>query len=483
MSVGPNKKLFINIFLFSVTPRLDAILSLFVFPLITPFLTEEDFGVWGIVTSYFGIGLAVSTLGLEVNFTNAFFVYKERYRYAWRVLTSLSHYAGVIFSFLFGIILYRVLPDIEYKLLLVLIASTPLFFQNINSIAMRLFALREQAMPITTRKFFAAILSVGATYIIIAVFKLGFWGWAVAYLVNAVFFYFSFFHFLYVKEKIYPSIRVRMSRISENLKISIPIIPYTLALVLLNSSDRIVMERMDIPVGDIGIYSLSYRMANYMFTFVAGIIAALTPRLQLYYRSQRFEKFQHITWLAYLLVIYFTVIGSLMMREVFMVLVRNPSLHIAAPLASIAVFAASFHIWYYVISLPVFINERTRLLPWLILIPAGLSIILNIILIPIYGYQVALWVTFISYLFTPWMGLAFGTIRRLAREMMPNIVRYLVLVTLANSAALFICYKLILAEPGIRLLAGAIFTVLIAALAWNHYRREFPHPFKKTREQ
>ncbi|MBE0642018.1 MAG: hypothetical protein IH599_08285, partial [Bacteroidales bacterium] len=301
--------------------------------------------------------------------------------------------------------------------------------------------------------------------------------------VNAVFFYFSFFRFLYVKENIYPSIRIRMSRVAENLKISIPIIPYTLALVLLNSSDRIVMERMDIPVGDIGIYSLSYRMANYMFTFVAGIIAALTPRLQLYYRSQRFEKFQHITWLAYLLVIYFTVIGSLMMKEVFMVLVRNPSLHIAAPLASIAVFAASFHIWYYVISLPLFINERTRLLPWLILIPAGLSIILNIILIPIYGYQVALWVTFISYLFTPWMGLAFGTIRRLAREMMPNIVRYLVLVTLANSTALFICYKLILAEPGIRLLAGAIFTVLIAALAWYHYRREFPHPFKKTREQ
>ncbi|HRY97511.1 MAG TPA: hypothetical protein P5550_00500 [Bacteroidales bacterium] len=482
MATGSNRKVVLNIFLFSITPRLDAILSLFIFPLITPFLTEEDFGIWGIVSSYFGLGLAISTLGLEVNFTNAFFTHRSRFAFPWRVLSGLSHYAGILFSILFGIIIYQVLPPLEHKLLLVVIASAPIFFQNINAIAMRLFLLREQALPITYRKLFAAILSVAATYLIIAVFRLGFWGWAVAYLVNAAFFYFSFIPFLYVREGIWPRLRLRWARVKASLKVSVPIIPYTLALVLLSSSDRIIMERLNVPVGDIGIYSLSYRMANYMFTLVAGVTAALTPRLQQYYRSGRFDKFMRISWLAYLLVLMCTVSGSLMMEEVFQVLVRNEALHVAAPLASIAVFAASFHVWYFVISMPLFINEKTRLLPLLILIPAGVSILLNIFLIPAYGFQVALWVTFFSYMLTPWIGLAFPFIRKLAIQMMPHVLRDLSLVTLANTLLLLCCYQLTGASPWIRSGLAAGMIILLAFLAWKKGGQEFFSLLKRTKE-
>lgn len=464
MGTGSNRRIILNVFLFSITPRLDAILSLFIFPLITPFLTEEDFGIWGIITSYYAIGFAISTLGLEVNFTNAYFVYKRRFAFPWRFLAGLSHYSGLLFSLLFAVILYFVLPDVKHKVLLVALSSFPIFLQNINAIASRLYTFREMALPITYRKLIAAILSVGATYAVVVIFRLGFWGWVIAYLVNALFFYLSFFRFLYLSEKVYPLLKLKAARVKDTLRVSLPIIPYTLALVLLSSSDRIVMERLGVPVDDIGIYSLSYRMANYMFSLVAGVIAALTPRLQEYYRSGRYDKFGRIIWIAYLMILLITVVSSLMMKEVFVFLVRNPDLHQAAPLASVAIFAASFHIWYYVVSLPLFIREKTSVLPWLILIPAGVSILLNVILIPALGYQVALYVTFFSYMLTPWVGMFFPTVRRLGREMMPRILLTLSLITLINTSLLAFCLNSLETSLWFRL-AISLISILLAVLA------------------
>jgi O-antigen/teichoic acid export membrane protein len=427
------RKLIGNIILFSVMPRVNAILSLFIFPLITPFLTEQDFGIWGLISSYYAIGYAVSTLGLDVNLVNSFFVYKSRFRYPWRILSGIIHYSGFLFSILFAFLLYFILPDVEYKLLLVTLAAFPIFFQNASRISIQLLTLREKALPVTYRTAVAGIFSVGVTWLIVAVLKLGYWGWVVAYFSNSLLIYLLFIRHQYFKENVLPVLKLPIKRAKKYLSISLPLIPYTFALVALSSSDRIIMNILGIHIDDIGIYSLGYRMANYMFTIVAGFTVALNPRLQKLYRNGNFRKFSTVIWMSYTVILSITVVGSLWMQEIFYILVRNENLHIAAPIGSIAIFASTFHIWYFMVTLPLLIEEKTKLLPWTVIIPAVLNVVLNLITIPIWGYKSALYTTYFSYLIAPFTALFIPQIRLYIYEIMPSFRKNFIIVAFVNS--------------------------------------------------
>lgn len=463
------KKLIGNIILFSIMPRINSILSLLIFPLITPFLTEKDFGLWGLISSYYAIAFAISTLGLEVNFVNTYFVYKRHFRFPWRILSGIIHYSGIIFSLLFALLMYVVLPDLEHKIILVCLASLPIFFQNISKIPVQLLILRERALPISYRTAIAAFFSVGITWLLISVFKLGFWGWVVAYFVNALIIYLSFIRFLYFNEKILPSLKISLSRISRFLSVSIPLIPHALALVILSSSDRIIMDILQIEIDEIGFYSLGYRMANYMFTIVAGFIAALTPRLQLFYRKNQHKKFSSTIWMSYSAIMLITLLGSTWMQEIFYLLVRNPNLHAAAPLGSIAIFASSFHIWYFTVTMPLLIQEKTKLLPWTIVIPALINILFNFLAIPIWGYKAALYTTYFCYMITPFTGLMFPRIRKYITQMMPDFKKNIILVAVFNTFLLILSLFIIKTSYGIRIVISLAYLIIFGWLIVRQY--------------
>lgn len=40
---------------FGVMPKLASLVNLLLLPLITPFLTPFDYGIWGVITSYSGL--------------------------------------------------------------------------------------------------------------------------------------------------------------------------------------------------------------------------------------------------------------------------------------------------------------------------------------------------------------------------------------------------------------------------------------------
>lgn len=55
---------------FGVMPKLASLVNLLLLPLITPFLTPFDYGIWGVITSYSGLFITIAPLGLNLFLSN-----------------------------------------------------------------------------------------------------------------------------------------------------------------------------------------------------------------------------------------------------------------------------------------------------------------------------------------------------------------------------------------------------------------------------
>lgn len=435
------RKIVINVFLFTVTPRLFALVNLLLMPLISGYLTQKDFGVWGIVTSYVEIATVIAALGLEVNFTNSYFVFGEnRFHLAWRKLSGILHISNIVGSILLSILLYLVIPDIHYKFFFVIIVVLPVILNNISNIASKLYIFREEPIPVSIRKLAGGFFSSVIIYVCVVYFKLGFWGWALGATGNAIVIYLTYFKFFYIDETIIPDFSLPKKRTLKYLKISLPIIPHWIAFVLLSSSDRMVMQWYHIDLNKIGLYSLGYSMAGYMFLFINGFLTALGPRIQKNFRAGNYALLDKLIKSCHIVIISMIFLLGIWMKELFSLMIRNAELLPAYKLAVPAVFTTSFHIWYYLVSLPIFIREKTHLLPFVVFIPGVINIILNSVLIPVFGYKVALLTTLVCYMLTPLMGTLITPVRLLIIDIAPHFLRNVVLASILNILLLAISF-------------------------------------------
>ena len=68
------KKLLSHSFLYSVAPQLPKLLSLALMPILTKYLTDKDYGIYGVITAYIFFISVLKDLGFSVVFVNTFFV-------------------------------------------------------------------------------------------------------------------------------------------------------------------------------------------------------------------------------------------------------------------------------------------------------------------------------------------------------------------------------------------------------------------------
>ena len=63
-------RIFGHSLLYTLANHVPLIANIVVLPLITPFLTKEDYGIYGLTYAYIGAFHAFSMLGIEVLFSN-----------------------------------------------------------------------------------------------------------------------------------------------------------------------------------------------------------------------------------------------------------------------------------------------------------------------------------------------------------------------------------------------------------------------------
>lgn len=387
-----------NSFYFGVIPKISTLINIVLLPIITPYLTPYDYGVWGIISSYSAFILAMVPLGLHMHLSNSFFEYKK-WNIVWGHILGLFFISGVLASVIFIGIIMLEMTDFGYRLRLLMgvCSSMPILLFGNSLIATHLYPLLEKPKPLVFRNLIGSLCSIAASFITIYVFRMGFWGFILGAMSNAIVTFVLFIPPLYIKESIRPTIDRNIKRVKKWVKIAAPVIPHTLGFMLLSSSSRVIMSWYNVPLEDIGVYSNGYMMGDYITIVAVSLATALGPQIQKAYRSSDFDRYRHMFYLCQIIVLSVVFCVSFWMTEIYQLLIRNTAFNDSVSVASYICYANVLMPLYVFISNICFIEKRTIQLLWLVFLPGAVNVALCVIFIPLYGYKVAVYSTLIAF--------------------------------------------------------------------------------------
>ena len=414
------KQLIINIFWYGVVPKLAAIFTILILPLITPYLTLEDYGIIGLINSYKSIALGVATLGLHLHLINSYFELGAKFKLLWRKLFFYILLGSILTAFCLSVVYFFSLPitPIEKKILIIVLSIVPILFVPNETIINHYYPLVFKPRTQVLRNLIGALVSLIVSFVIIRYFHLGYIGWIVGYAIAPIVIFILFIKPLYIDLRIFPQVDFKFHRIKKLLKISLPIIPHNLGHLLLSSSDRIIMDILGVSVVSIGLYSNGYQIGENANVVVLGVSVALSPVLQRIYRERNVRQMQYYYRIVNLIVSIFILLAMLWMKEFYSIFIKNDSFQPAYVIAILvcATYLVSSTVYLY-LSTSIFINKNTSKILYLVFYPALLNIVLNLLFIPIYGFEAAVYTTIFTYWLVFLLPFLFPSFKQMMREM------------------------------------------------------------------
>jgi len=401
------KKLFSHTAIYGLAPQVSKVASLFALPIITAHLTATDYGVYGLITAVVGSISVLSYLGLNVILSNSFFKSPQQYKWAWRQIYGFLILWNIPYAFLLAAVIYYFIPveAAEHTWLIIILNTVPVvFFGPTAMIATMYYQLRQQPFQIAIRGAVIGLLTVGLNIYFIAGLKLGYLGWFLAGSISQMVSQVSYWVPLNKTIKLTPIFNFKWRLIKNQLRISLPTVPHYYGAYLLNASDRVIMKFLNISTGNIGLYNAANTMGNIVSVMANASGQAIGPMLLQSYKS----KDEYLTRrLCYILQVAFflgTFLLSIWLKEIFFLLIRNETLNKVYPLGIIIVMAYNYRPMYFAANNRLFYYEKTKVLIKVTFVAGILNVILNLLLMPIWGYQVAAYTTFACLMYMGYAG-------------------------------------------------------------------------------
>lgn len=404
------KKIFSTSVIYALGPQIPKIAGLFILPIITPYLSRNDFGVWGTIIAYSSIFSIMRDLGMSVPLINSFFKNPTRWKWVWGQIYFFLIVYGVLYTAVQLGVIYFIFPKevpLENKLIiLLLLGLQSLFFDIPIMIGTRLFQILERPIPVSTIAFFSGFLAVFVQCISVIYFHSGYLSWFYATFFST-FLSAICFTVLIHKNHLYPLPTLRMQWLKPRIKVSLPLLPHNYSAYLLNASDRVVMNFYKVSTQNIGQYNVAYMWGNYMDLVGGAVGNAVGPLYYKYFSNKGVnikKELKHFNDFLQISFISLTFIISIWTKELFQVFIRNKELNNAYSLAVIIIMGYCYRPMYWLVVNRLQYAEKTNQL-WKISFVGGiLNLILNFIFIPIFGYEVAAITTFISLLYIGFSG-------------------------------------------------------------------------------
>ncbi|MBC5773964.1 lipopolysaccharide biosynthesis protein [Pontibacter sp. KCTC 32443] len=389
-------------------PRLAGVLAL---PVVTRYLTPADYGVAGIITAYAAVFAMLQSLGLSVVLVNSYARQPQRYTWIWRQLNGFVTLWSLVYGLLVLLALYFLVPaeGAAHRLEITLLNGLPIILFAMTDMQCNLYyQLKQKPLPVAIRSFIVGVLGVGLNVYTIAYLRLGYMGWFYAAFISAAVGFILNSYSIYIQQQLWPIFNFKWHRIKHSLGVSLPVVPHNLANFMLDTSDRLVLDVLRVPVQKIGLYNVAASFGTYFLITSMAISQAASP-FYLKYLAQQQDKaaalqVRRLTFALQVLFLLATSLGCLWMREIFILLIKNEALQQAYPLAIIILMGYNFRPMYSVVYNTLTYREHTNKL-WRISVAAGAgNVLLNFILVPIFGYQAAAYTTFAALMYMGYAG-------------------------------------------------------------------------------
>lgn len=405
------RKIFGHSVLYTIANHLPLIANIIILPIITPFLTKFDYGIYGLTYAYLGGFSAFSLLGIHVLLQNSFFKIKKQYKQIWSKYLGILFIWRIIYSIIILIVFHfifhnKVGDNIDLFLLLIIIPI--LFFDLTKTLGTRYCQYEEKHQWVYISSLIASFFAITTSFICIYYLRLGYLGFLISAAVSAFIQFIFYFFLVHIKLKILPNFNIDIRFLKETLKTSLPVIPHSFFGYLLNSSDRLVLDFNKISLQQIGGYNLAYNFSNYFESFNNSMNSVLSPiyfkcfALEDQNKSKNLVNSLTVLWFTFLLIM--SLLLCIWCKEIFNFLYKNPDfdgVYVYVPFILVGMMYRPFYVCC--VDKNIFLEKTKNIL----LVSGGggtINLVLNLIFVPFYGIEAVLYTTFFSYLYIGFSG-------------------------------------------------------------------------------
>lgn len=180
------------------------------------------------------------------------------------------------------------------------------------------------------------------------------------------------------------------------LAYNIPLLPYYLSMVLLNHSDRLMIQKMD-GYSEAAIYSVAYSVAMIMFIISGALNLSLQAWLFKKLKDYDGVNRSNLITSGLLIVSAFSVLELILAPELILIIGGRSYIQAIWVMPPITISVVVMFIYQQYVNV-LFYFSKTKAIMTGSIISAVLNILLNAIFIPKFGYFAAGYTTFASYM-------------------------------------------------------------------------------------
>ncbi|WP_461789344.1 oligosaccharide flippase family protein [Pedobacter sp.] len=387
-----------NTIIYSIGEIFPKLVSFLLLPIFTSYLSEADYGIISYTNSVMFFLFVFSALALNTYLLREFFECKteaEQKRLIGSVFFTILaiNVIILILGYLFGptIIKYTHLQIPFYPFFSLLLLNN--FCEALSIVPLVVYRVHENALAYVIISILRAILIFAFTYAFIIHLDLGILGNFYGRLFVNAFFVLIYLYIIF-KNSI---INIDFTAIRKSLVFSLPLIPGAIGYLLMNMSDRIILERY-VSLSDIGIYSVAYTLAYSLTIVIQSGYRSFEPEIYRRYDSPDFNEFVENIHKVYMFVVYFLALMLVIFaKDVLQVMTKGNFIqgYILIPLIVIGVIATAQN----AILISIVISEKNTKLSGLSTVIGGfISIGFNLLFIPQYGTSAAALASSIAYI-------------------------------------------------------------------------------------
>lgn len=248
------------------------------------------------------------------------------------------------------------------------------------------------------------------------------------------------------------------------LLFNLPLVPHYLSQVILNSSDRIMIERM-VGSNAAGIYGLAYSISQVMTMFNTALAQTEEPWLYRKIGEKKIEDIKPIAYISFIFIAGVNLMLILFAPEIIGIFAPKEyydAIWVMPPIAMSVFFSFS----YFFFAIFEYYYEKTRPIAVASCAGAILNIVLNFLLIPIFGYYAAGYTTLVCFIVYAVFHYIF--MRRICREQLngaePFSIKVFVLISIIFVFTGFLISLTYNVTPFVRYI---VFLVIIFVCVFN----------------
>ncbi|MBP3816611.1 MAG: oligosaccharide flippase family protein [Firmicutes bacterium] len=246
---------------------------------------------------------------------------------------------------------------------------------------------------------------------------------------------------------------------SYSLKLAIPLIPHYISTVLLNSSDRIMIQKL-VGDGQAGIYNLAYTVSICGTLISQAMLQTLQPWIFQKIKADKYEEIKKVAYPALVVIAVVNLLVVLFTPELIR-LFGPESYHDAIWVMPPIAMSVFFMFMYNLFSTFEFYYEKSSYVSAATVIGAALNIALNYVFIKQYGYYAAGYTTLFCYIVFAVAHYLF--MRRICRKEINNTIVYDVKILILISVAFLLCGFALMVTYDYQLLRYGIVAAVIVA--------------------